>query len=189
MKTYILLAAMMLLSACGTTSNLRSTDNSAKLPDLSSYETIIVNDFTNGITKKKDDQKIITEGKNFADIITKSIQKAKVFNTVERNKNSEAQALLIDGEITEYEEGNAGLRFMIGFGAGSSHFDAKVCFKDNETKNILGTIDVDKQSWALGGALAGTQDVKSHMESAAEKIVSEITKAKQANTTLVSTNK
>ena len=73
--------------------------------------------------------------------------------------------------------------------SGSSHFDAKVCFKDNETKNILGTIDVDKQSWALGGALAGTQDVKSHMESAAEKIVSEITKAKQANTTLVSTNK
>ena len=189
MRIYILLAVMMLLSACGTTSNLRNTDNSANLPDLASYHTVIVNDFTNGITKKKDDKQIILEGKNFADIIATSIKKEKVFNNVERNSNSTSQALLIDGQITEYEEGNSALRFMVGFGAGSSHFDAKVYFKDNLTKNILGNIDVDKQSWALGGALAGTQDVKSHMESSASKIASEIAKAKQIKTPMVLANR
>jgi len=111
MRIYILLAVMMLLSACGTTSNLRNTDNSANLPDLASYHTVIVNDFTNGITKKKDDKQIILEGKNFADIIATSIKKEKVFNNVERNSNSTSQALLIDGQITEYEEGNSALRF------------------------------------------------------------------------------
>jgi hypothetical protein len=185
MRIYIFLAVMMLLSACGTTSNLRNTDNSAHLPDFTSYNTVVINDFTNGVTKKKDDAQIISEGKKFADIIATSIKKEKVFNNVERNSTSASHALLIDGEITEYEQGNSALRFMVGFGAGSSHFDAKVYFKDNVTKNILGNIDVDKQSWALGGALAATQDVKSHMESSASKIANEIAKAKQIKTPMV----
>ena len=179
MKACILLATMMLLSACGTTSGLRNTDNSSNLPDLTNYHTVIVNDFTNEVAKKKDDEQVILEGKKFANIIASSIKKEKIFDNVERNIYSESDALLIDGQITECEEGNSGLRLMIGFGAGSSYFNAKVYFKDNITKNILGHIDVNKQSWALGGAIAGTQDLRSHMESAASKIASEIAKAKQ----------
>ena len=184
----MLLAAMMIMSACGTTSNFKNANNIAKLPDLTGYETVIVNDFINGVTKKKDDQTIVAEGKNFGDIILKYIEKEKVFTSVERNINSESQALLIDGEITQYEKGNSALRLMIGFGAGSSYFDAKVYFKDNMTKNILGTIDVNKQSWALGGGLAASQDVKSHMESSAKKIANEISKVKQKKKEITTAN-
>ena len=40
----------------------------------------------------------------------------------------------------------------------------------------LGQIDVDKNSWALGGAIAASQTVDQFMREAAEKIASELDK-------------
>ncbi|WP_410520745.1 DUF4410 domain-containing protein [Candidatus Tisiphia endosymbiont of Dioctria rufipes] len=74
--------------------------------------------------------------------------------------SSFTSSILIDGKITKYSEGNAVMRTLIGFGAGSSRFDAKINIKDNETKKLLGSIDANKMSWALGGVIAGSQDVK-----------------------------
>jgi hypothetical protein len=100
------------------------------------------------------------------------------FDKVYRNSHSTGDAILIEGGITQHDEGNPVMRTLIGFGAGSSHFDAKVNFLDNRTKTVLGDIAVDQMSWALGGMMAGTQDVKSHMELSASKIAEELKKAK-----------
>jgi ribosomal silencing factor RsfS len=68
---------------------------------------------------------------------------------------------------------------LLGFGAGSSRFDAKINIRDNNTKELLGSIDVNKMSWLLGGAIVGSQDVKSHMNAAASKIADECANAKK----------
>jgi hypothetical protein len=168
----------MLLSACGTTSGLKNASDSKVKLDLSRYDTVIINNFEDGITESKSDPKIIEYGVKFSDIIATKLESKKIFSNIQRNVQSTENALLIDGDVTQLDEGNAIARTMLGFGAGSSHFDAKVYFRDNATKEIVGDIIVDKTSWALGGVIAGSQDVKSHMESAASTIAEELKASK-----------
>jgi len=181
MKNLILLIATLILTVCGTTSNIRRPNKTANLPDFREYNHIIVNDFTDGASKSSDDPHIIAEGKRFADIIASSIKLKNLYARVERNIDSSDSALLIDSKITKCSEGNAFMRTLVGFGAGSSLFDAHISIKDNKTKQLLGEIDASKMSWALGGVIAGIQDVNSHMHSAASKIADECNKAKTRN--------
>ena len=61
------------------------------------------------------------------------------------------------------------LRALVGFGAGSSYFDATVEFIDKQSNVKLGSIVTDKNSWALGGFIAASQTVDTFMEGAAKK--------------------
>jgi hypothetical protein len=179
MKNIVFILLLLILSSCGSTSNMRTPNKSANLPNLSNYNHVIVNDFSDGASKSFDDPNIISEGKRFADIIASSIKSKNSFHKVERNVESTDSALLIDGQITKYDDGNPFMRIMLGFGAGSSKFNAKVNIRDNATKEHLGVIDVNKMSWLLGGVIAGSQDTKSHMNSAASKIADEFVAAKK----------
>ena len=78
------------------------------------------------------------------------------------------------GAITQHDEGNAALRLMVGFGAGSVNFNARVEVVDGVTGAKVGDWVVDKNSWALGGALAASQRPEDFMASAADKIGKEI---------------
>ena len=62
---------------------------------------------------------------------------------------------------------------MIGFGAGSSYFDAIVRFTDAATHEEIGEIKVDRNSWVLGGGYASGQTPEMYMAEAARKIASE----------------
>ncbi len=140
MKFLPFLALTLLLSACGSTSKLHSTDSSAKLVNLTNYNHVIVNDFTDGTSKSADDPHIIAEGKRFADLIASVIKARGLFAKVERNVETEDNAVVIDGEITKYDEGSPVMRTLVGFRAGRSYFDAQINIKDNETQEILGLI-------------------------------------------------
>lgn len=161
------------LTACGSTSNLSYTPENNN-NQLASYNKVIVNNFTDGVSTSHDDPVILSDGQRFADMIASKIKAEKLFSVVERNTHSTENALLIEGEVTKHAEGNSALRLIIGCGAGSSYFDANVHFKNNQTKKVLGNIDVSKMSWALGGGIAALQDVKSHMEAASDRIVEEL---------------
>jgi hypothetical protein len=178
--TFLLFA--LLLSACSSTSKVRDAQRLHDRPDLSSYNDVIVDDFKDGVSKTKNNPDILKEGKIFADIIAHSIKAqnyyTKVFNKIERNVEPESQALLIDGEITQYAKGNAAARLLLGWGAGSSHFDAKVYIRDAKTQQVLFTIKIDKMSWVLGGVIAASQDVKAHMDGAGAKIAKALIAAK-----------
>ena len=185
-KSLLPIFIVVLLSACGTTSEIKvdqtsSTNNSenvesttpkevdnqkTKSLDLTEYKDVVVLDFSDGTT---DNALPTYAGKVFADEIAAAIKKKLSFETIYREQVNK-KALLISGEITRYVKGNGTLRFLVGFGAGSSYFDATVRLKDNETGEILGGIDVDKNSWALGGGLAATQTVESFMTGSAETI-------------------
>ncbi|WP_020396657.1 DUF4410 domain-containing protein [Thiolinea disciformis] len=124
-----------------------------------------------------EESKFVNGGEAFAKRIASKVAQTKAFESVSREQAS-GKALVISGKIREYKEGNVALRALIGFGAGSSYFDADVAFSDNETGKKIGDIKVDKNSWALGGVIAATQDVASHMDSAASSIANQLKKAK-----------
>lgn len=191
MKKTVLVASAFLvasvLTGCGTTSDIRKQGSAGATAavtgeavaaksaavDFAKYDTVVVLDFDNKVMPANE-----TMGKSFSDKIALSIANTGAFQNVERSM-TEGKAILIDGDITRYEEGNPTMRLLIGFGAGSSYFDALVNLKDAETGEKIGDIMVDKNSWALGGGIAASQDVNAHMQSAAETIAENLANAKQ----------
>ncbi|MDA0781179.1 MAG: DUF4410 domain-containing protein [Rickettsiales bacterium] len=160
-----------------------SVEDTKKI-DLSDYEVVFVQDFENKIPGSSSSALVDLAGKNYADKIAHKLDLAGVFEKVSREP-VDGKALVVAGDITEYDDGNAALRMMIGFTAGNANFNADVYVIDNETKERLGHIAVDKNSWALGGAIAMSQNANVLMEDSVSKVVSQITGAK---TTPVASN-
>lgn len=163
MKALYCVVLALLLSACGSTPKLSL--------NFSGYNHIIVNNFTNGVSESADNNNILSAGKKFADIVASKMKSKGAFDKIEQNIDSTDHALLIDGKITKYSEGSALKRAFIGMGAGRSYFAAIVVIKDNSTKRSLAEIDINEKSWAPGGVIAGMQDINSHMNAAANRIV------------------
>lgn len=183
----LVIAACMalLLVGCGTMSPLTPAQAGHKL-DFSTYSKVIVNNFEDKTTggakpteqesKNREMQRVC---RDFADRVADEIEKTHVFESASRNGTADASTLLIGGNITRYEEGNAAARY-IGFGAGSSYFGALVEFRQGSTGELLGTISVDKNSWVGGGDLAVRQTPEGFMQGAAVKVADEIKKTKKA---------
>jgi len=175
MKQLVLFFLVMMLAACGSTSGIKGSDGTSLDLNLSDYESVVVLDFTDA-TKKSNLPDFA--GRNFADRIAAGIREKQVFKNVSRSPIDE-KSVIVSGEITKYNEGSSALRLLVGFGAGSSHFDANVNLTDSQTSEKLGEIVVDKKSWALGGIMASTQTVDGFMNGAAKKIASELADAKE----------
>jgi hypothetical protein len=116
--------------------------------------------------------------RQFPDVIAAEITRTGAFSEVLRNEQSDECTLVIRGAITRYQKGSAAARFWVGMGAGTSHFDAIVEFRDGSTDNLLGTVVVDKNSWVLGGGLASGQTPEVFMQEAARKIARELQQAR-----------
>ncbi len=187
MKDWIRLAVPMLalaMTACGTTSNVKSGTSEeavAALPDVSGYDKVVVLDFTDATDKSKIKPKdlqaytdaVTTATRTFPDLIAQKLRTTGAFTEVTRAP-LEGKTLQISGKITRYQEGNAAARLLVGFGAGSSYFDATTDLVDTESNAALGHVTTDKNSWALGGAIAATQNVNNFMQGAAEKIAKDL---------------
>ncbi|MFV9880022.1 MAG: DUF4410 domain-containing protein [Rickettsiales endosymbiont of Dermacentor nuttalli] len=94
-----------------------------------------MNDFQDGISNPKNHKTIVKASKNFAYIIANKIKSKNIFNTVDRNNNDlSANTLLIDGDITEYDEGHPIKCALIGFDTDNSHFNVTINIKDNQSK-------------------------------------------------------
>jgi hypothetical protein len=174
MRHFFILCLVLSLAACGSTSGIKRADGGKTDLNLSSYENAVILDFSDA-TKKSNSPAFA--GKNFADRIAANISEQGVFKKVSREPLKE-KSVVISGAITKYDEGSAGLRLLIGFGAGSSHFEADVKITDSESNQELGQIIVDKNSWALGGIMASAQTPETFMSEAAKKIAKEVAEAK-----------
>ena len=177
-------ALSLCLVGCGTISNIKSANGTTAL-DLSSYTKVIVQDFEDKATEKekpaKQDEKrreMTVVCREFADRLTADIEKKGVFQSVSRTGTEDDSTLLIGGNVSRCEKGSAAARLWVGMGAGSSYFDALVEFHQGTTGALLGTITVDKNSWALGGGLAAGQTPEGFMQEAADKVANEIQKYK-----------
>ena len=169
----------LLLSGCGTVSALRLNTIDPTL-FKSRYSCVVVERFdSKNVKTDVDDTKIEYARGHFADLIVKEIQATGAFSEVSRDKKSDKATLLIGGNINEYIEGDVALRVWVGFGAGSTYFKALVRFADGNTKDDIGMMTVDNNSWALGGTLAAGQTPEAFMSGAAKKIASEAKKLAQ----------
>lgn len=193
-----LAAFSITLAACGSTSSLKHTGSApapkaettpgesiasnpgtkqqeeAPLPKFAGYNKVLVQNFDTSRIGNN-----IYAGQMFADKIASRIAYTGVYDKVLREAPESLEGVLIvTGEITRYDEGNPTMRLLIGMGAGSSYFDARVDVLDAKTKKVIGIINVDRNSWVLGGGIAMSQDVASHMDAAAERIAEEMDSAK-----------
>lgn len=174
-----------LLAGCGTTSGIKRPGG-ADPAALTQYDRIIVKDFADRVTPRtqveyqdQTRQAMQDVTRAFPDMIAAEVRKTGVFQDVTREGTAAAPGTIaVTGDITQFERGRGALRTFIGHGAGRSEFDAVVELRDAESNKLLGTVVVDKNSWPLPGAVAGTQTADSFMEAAAKKIAIELQKAK-----------
>lgn len=117
--------------------------------------------------------------KSFPDRIAIELDARGVFREVVRGGTPDDHTLVLSGVITRYEEGDATLRLMIGMGAGSSYFDARVDFKDGGTSETIASQQVNKNSWALGGGVAATQSPDTFMMEAAVRLADDLASLKR----------
>jgi len=165
-----------LLSSCGSIQTESPSGTSGASLGAGSFTRVVVKDFADAYPKG--DAAITGRyAAKFADQIAAEIRRVKPGAVVTRNGAVSPSTLVVSGEVTRCEEGNAALRVMIGLGAGSCYFDARVRLTDGSGK-ALSTVLVDKNSWGGGGLLAGSQTVDTFVAEGAKKA------AEQASTFL-----
>ena len=176
------------LAACGTTSSLQAPTDDAKI-DLTPYSKLLVEDFKDEATARAKPEaqpllkpKLDSAVKMFPDQIASVVKAGGGFDSVTRSGVADAQTLVLRGAILQFDEGNAALRWIVGFAAGNANFDARLELVDGATNRTLGTWVVDKNSWALGGGIAATQRPEDFMQEAAKKIGTELSDKRKAGT-------
>ena len=169
-KLLCLTATALVFSSCGSTSSLQTP--AANGIEQARYSKVLVKDFSATVMDQKQQVKVAQS--YFPDRIAQELRKTGRFNSVTRSGSADAKTLVINGVITRYSEGNAAMRMLVGMGAGSSYFDSQVMLQNNR-KKLLGTVKVDKNSWALGGGIAAGQTPTTYMDGAAKKIAKEST--------------
>jgi hypothetical protein len=170
----VAVAALFSLAGCGSTSGLQNQQGHA-IASTRKFTKVTVQTFKLKLVDKDPEMNSEKSPAYFADRIAFEIKTKGGFASVGRDAKPDANTLVIDGVITKYHEGNPMLRAFIGMGAGSAFFEADVYFRDS-TGNIIGKIKADKNSWALGGAIAGAQNPTMFMNGAAVKIAEEAVK-------------
>jgi curli biogenesis system outer membrane secretion channel CsgG len=181
-----LVAATLALAACGTTSSLEAPAERAAI-DLTPYSRLIVEDFKDAATGKMKPEarpllepKVAEATRMFPEQIASVVKAGGGFDEVLRTGAPDAQTLVLRGTITQYDPGNAALQLLVGFGAGTANFNSTLQLVDGGTGNVLGTWNVDKNSWALGGMIAASQKPEDFMQEAARKIGTELSDRRKA---------
>lgn len=187
MKSFLALVALssLFLCSCGSVSSIQPTSGNLS-SETGTYDSLIVKPFVdatapeNFSTWTPEEQQehraeVKRSGEKLANTIISNAKSKSRFKSI-GNKPGPGKNLVIEGEITRFNNGVPSLRLWIGMGAGSAYLDGVANFKDFKTGKEIGKIVIDKNSWPLGGAIAATQNADSLAEGAAEKIAEEAIK-------------
>ena len=118
-RAFFILGMCIFLVGCGTTSSIYSPSKPEKAVNLQNYDHVIVNNFYDRVPNTREYKKIRNAGRDFAYLIATKLRSYNVFKSVKMNKhNVQKNTLLVEGKITQYEQGDANLRNLIGFGMG-----------------------------------------------------------------------
>ena len=175
----VALAAVSILvfAGCSTVAPIERHESGLDVSALGRLDRVIVEDFGMDIDAGIDDSEV---GKDFADMVATELLIAGDFVRVRRRGEPAAGALVVGGVIHRYQEGSPTARMLIGFGAGSSSFVATIRMREGGTDTLIGTLVVDSSSWALGGAIAASQDAGHFMNEAAKRVAIELHAARTA---------
>ncbi len=156
------------LTSCGTVAPAKAPDGGSLLSTAKgrTYGRVIVQNFRN--TSGNSEPAAEAAPRMLANKLQNELLRLKPSAAILSEGKPDADTLVVSGNITRFVEGSAALRFWVGMGAGSSYFDATLRVTDGSGKH-LGTINADKNSWGLGGAIAAGQTVETFMDETARK--------------------
>jgi len=187
-RLFLLVPIVLSLAACGTTSGFQAAPAAEReYIDLTAYQRLLVEDFSDDATHRAKPEmqpilqpKVMKASTMFPDQVASVVAAEGGFAAVDRSGAGGEGTLVLRGAITQYDEGSATLRWMVGFNAGNVNFDATLQLVDGGSQEVLGTWLVDKNSWALGGGIAATQTPELFMAEAARKIGEELARSRKA---------
>jgi hypothetical protein len=139
----LLMAAMFLMPFCSFASAEEATlpkpgilNEEAVMTSqrLSAYDTIVIRDFsTEGALYDRidDEERPKVEAmkplivKNLTLSVVAEMKKRKLFKNVIENGDAKENAVILEGNFTEFNGGSRALRFWVGFGAGKTYLSVK----------------------------------------------------------------
>jgi hypothetical protein len=172
--------AALVVSGCHS-SKFQRNDGA---PSAADYRVVVVGDFPprDASTPKAGRatlQDATAAGQRFAVMLEEELRLHGVRGVIRRGA-PEPGALLVEGELTAYDPGNALLRGTVGFGLGGADFEATLRLVDADSRKVLGTIALDKQSFPVAGVAGALHDVDILMRTAAERAAAEVAIAQGA---------
>jgi hypothetical protein len=112
---------------------------------------------------------------NFRELLIQELQRTNVYSeVVPAGTSLTGPALLIEGEVTQFDRGNLTTRLFVGLGAGRVRFDTIVRIKDASTGAEIATMDMGRGSGIIGGALGTVITVEYFMQRSAMKVASSL---------------
>lgn len=169
----IVIALVFLLSGCHS-SKLHRADADRGVAD---YRLLVVGGFPARDDAPKAGRATVQDataaGQRFAVLLERELRAHGVRGTIRRGE-AEPGALLIAGEVTGYDPGNALLRGVVGFGLGGADFEATVRLVDAGSGDELGRIELDKASFPVAGVAGALHDIDILMQAAAERAAMEV---------------
>jgi hypothetical protein len=171
----------LLLAGCGSISKIQpSTEGHAT--DLTKYTRVVVASFEDKVSEKAKDPEVQARRRTgvgrFRELLALELRSSGAFTQVSTDASNEPNTLLIGGAVTRYVEGSGFARLAIGLGAGNAYFDATVEIRDAATKQLLGTVVVDRNSWGGGGVFSMSQTLDTFMNEAAKSVSAQVVAAK-----------
>ncbi len=174
------------LTSCGSVSSLQTPSGSRSTPVAGNYDHLVVRPLRDASNpdsfatwtpeeQREYRQSVKQCGESIASQVITEVSGHSKFKSV-GSKPVKGRTLLVDGEITNFNNGVASLRLFVGMGAGSSHLEGTAFVRDASTGKEVGRIVIDKASWPLGGVIAMSQNADKFGQGAAEKIAEEVTK-------------
>ena len=127
---------------------------------LSTYDTLVIREFyTDGVfyenvddeEKPKVDALRPLIARNLTESLQSEMAKRKLFKNVVLNSDSAGNAVIIEGNFTEFNGGSRALRFWVGFGAGKTYLKVKGRMIDAKTGKELASF-VDQETGYKGVA-------------------------------------
>lgn len=171
---------------CGTVSSVKPTPAGSGA-SLSHYRRAIVRDFDETVSTKlpegsKREEKAAAARiatARFVEKVAAAVKASGAFEEVTREGQGAADTLEITGTVTRAVEGSGATRLFIGMGAGNAYFDATIEVRDSLSRELLGTVIVDRNSWGGGGIYSMTQTMESFTDEAARKVAADLAVARR----------
>ncbi len=166
--------AVLVVSGCHSSKFQRNEG----APGVADYRLVVVGDFPprDADTPKAGRatmQDATAAGQRFAVMLEEELRLHGVRGVIRRGA-PEPGALLVEGEVTGYDPGNALLRGAVGFGLGGADFEATLRLVDADSRKLVGTIAIDKQSFPVAGLAGALHNVDILIRTAAERAAMEV---------------
>ncbi len=152
-----IIVSVIFLAGCRTTSEFNP------FVSISSYETVVIEDFDGPGNS----------GYDFAERIARSLSKAGLFKDILR-QDPEERAIRIEGVVTRYEKGNAALRLKFGPAMGQARFAAKVNLYDHQSGDLIGYLKISESFETSGPRAPIVQNLDTLAERGAERVAREL---------------